>query len=68
MTIQVEKVFGASHPDSMEIEKAKKVLRVKIKTENFHFFFPSLGNDFILGYVTFVVYNRRTMNKLFLMP
>lgn len=27
---QVEKVFGANHPDPMEIEKAKKVLKVCI--------------------------------------
>jgi hypothetical protein len=27
----VEKVFGASHPDPMEIEKAKKVLKVRTK-------------------------------------
>lgn len=26
---QVERVFGASHPDPLEIEKAKKVLRVR---------------------------------------
>lgn len=28
--LQVEKVFGASHLDSMEIEKAKNVLKVLI--------------------------------------
>lgn len=28
--LQVEKVFGASHLDSMEIEKAKNVLKVFI--------------------------------------
>lgn len=28
---QVEKVFGASHPDPIEIEKAKKVLKVRTK-------------------------------------
>ena len=27
---QVEKVFTASHPDPMEIEKAKKMLKVNI--------------------------------------
>ena len=26
---QVERVFGASHPDPLEIEKAKKVLKVR---------------------------------------
>ena len=28
---QVEKVFGASHPEPVEIEKAKKVLKVRAK-------------------------------------
>lgn len=28
---QVEKVFGASHPDPTEIEKAKRVLKVRTK-------------------------------------
>lgn len=28
---QVEKVFDASHPDPMEIEKAKKALKVRAK-------------------------------------
>lgn len=29
MKLQVEKVFSASHPDPREIEKAKKVLKVR---------------------------------------
>lgn len=36
LKLQVEKVFGASHPDPMEIEKAKKVL--KVRTNNLYAF------------------------------
>lgn len=31
IALQVEKVFDASHPDPMEIEKAKKALKVRAK-------------------------------------
>ena len=39
---QVEKVFGANHPDPMEIEKAKKVLKVS-NALSFFFFFAFLA-------------------------
>lgn len=53
--LQVEKVFGASHLDSMEIEKAKNVLKVVIlrhldKHTIFKLFYVGF-NSFAFGFI-----------------
>ena len=58
---QVEKVFGVSHPDPMEIEKAKKVLKVRTKTCTFFIFI------FSCSICDFGSFYHRTMNKRWLM-
>jgi hypothetical protein len=47
LKLQVEKVFGASHPDPMEIEKAKKVL--KVRTNNLYVFICVASTFLLLG-------------------
>lgn len=61
---QVEKVFGASHPDPAEIEKAKRVLKVRTK-HLLHFALPYIFS--FIAMIVMGILNCRSMNKHWLM-
>lgn len=56
---QVEKVFGASRPDPVEIEKAKKVLKVSIV---FLMLFLRCSTEAIAA-IMMDIHHCRSMNK-----
>lgn len=55
----MEKVFGASHPDPMEIEKAKKVL--KVRTNNLYAYLRCI--DFFIAGIVMGSLKCRSMNR-----